>query len=136
MIDELHKGGYVIYRIEHKAAKDDPVVLRKIRKEGVSLRKLVTVSTNHTNPILHWNDGDKEIISVVSVEGLSKSSKVAIEYSHNNTRTFLSLKTFVFKDLITNIEHEIDYNQIAKIIVPSSCFTEIDKAMEAETILF
>lgn len=136
MIEELHKSDYVIYSIEHREPKNDPVLLRKIRKESVSLRKLLITSSFYTTPLVKWQNGNTTVLSLVDVKEVKASPKVKIEYSHNNTRTFLALKTFVFTDLLTNIEHEIEFSQVSQIIFSKEYFKEIDDRMETDSILF
>jgi hypothetical protein len=136
-LHEIHNGDFVVFKVDpRKEVEGDEIVERKIRKDYVTLRKLVIACFKYTNPIIEWKDGDKTVVSSADLRSISKSPKLEFWFTHKKTRMFLALKTLVFTDMLTSKEEEIKYHQIQKIIIPSNVFDKITSDWESYGFTF
>jgi len=136
-INEYHSKEYVTYVMIPRADSDNPVIKRKIRKDYVTIRKLLSVISKVTSPVIYYidNEGNNKM-AVAECEDVSDQRKLQILYSHNGTRSFLALKTFVFKDAFENTIVEIQYEQIRKVLFNAKYFEDIDAEMQQEGVMF
>jgi len=136
-LHEIHHKDFVVFKTQpRKEIEGDEVIERKIRKDNVALRKLVINCIRYTDPIIEWSDGDIKRVSLVSQRSVTKSPKLEFWFTHLKTRMFLALKTFVFTDVLTDTEYEINFNQIEKIIIPSKYFDQINTEWESYEFIF
>ena len=134
-LHEIHSGDFVTFVTYPRPNADtDELVARKVRKDFIALRKLIAVSFKYTKPIIEWKNNDKTIISVASQGNNSISPKLKFWFTHRGQRSFLALETLVFVDALTAQEHEIQYTDVSKLIIPSQHFETINAEWEAAGI--
>ena len=134
-LHEIHSGDFVTFvTYERPNAVTDELVARKVRKDFIALRKLITVSFKYTNPIIEWKNNNTTITSVASQTNISISPKLKFWFTHRGQRSFLALETLVFVDALTTQEHEIQYTDVSKLIIPSKHFEAINTEWEGAGI--